>query len=222
MTSAPLRRFAAAVDAACAPAAGGPLLMVSGLGPGPTGVGRMVAGLMQALPRGTRILYRQRTGTSLRALLAAGRPHAAMAEWLGRRAWRRDWDRWDAEALAAHPRVLLIHPQTLGIGWTLDLIGRRRDTTLFAADASPFCLRSYNHRQGAPCLACVGTDGGPAAQHGCLPFPEPDPDAARMAGALRRAAGEGRLRLLTQNPLQDAVMRRHLGPGAAVVRVGLW
>jgi hypothetical protein len=222
MIAPPLQRFAAAIDAACAHPAGGPLMVVSGLGPGPTGVGRMVSGLLRALPPGTRFLHRRRESRSLRALVVGARPLAAWSEWQARRSWAAAWRYWDGDRIAAHPRMILIHPQSLGIRWTMDLIRRRATTTLFAADASFFCLQSYNHRAGAPCLDCLGTDGGPARQHGCRPFPEADPDAHLLSGALRQASAAGKLRVLTQNTAQDGLVRRHLGPQAEVIRVGLW
>lgn len=198
-----------------------PLLLLSGIGPGYTGVGRVVSHL-QADPR-VDLRWVRHKGRSMAEAIRRGSPASAAREVVQR---ARASVRWRRERRLRlwldHPRLVLIHPQTIGASWVLDLVGRRERTDVFVVDASYFCRSSYNHRAGGACLDCLGTRGGPALAAGCRRFPVDDPAVDRLVTELPALAAAGRVRFFVQNATAAHLLRRHCGAQAEVGIVGLW
>ncbi len=135
-------------------------------------------------------------------------------------AWRR--------AIILAPRVMVIHPQEMGMRWLDNLISRRGRsgmvTELFVLDASFFCIRSYNHLDGeaGACLLCLRDGPAAAKRHHCRPFPISDPWATTFVCRLRDHARSGRVAFWTQTDGYRKLIEQFAeGPVKARV-VGLW
>jgi hypothetical protein len=180
------------------------LIVVTGMPPGKTGTGQMVAQLFTEL--------RQR-GVALRPFVAETWGDALIGEVAAIQ---------EAEGFP----VLLLHPQTLGFERMLALVERLEVPVLmYLLDTGFFCIRSYNHLPGqaGPCHDCLtgGAFEG-IARFGCEPFPVPDPAAASFVRDLIPLVRNGRIRLLAQNPLQSALATMHFGLPEPVPVAGLW
>lgn len=125
----------------------------------------------------------------------------------------------DAESL------ILLHPQSVGGGWCLDLIRRRRHPTwIYLLDSSFFCVRSYNHLRDEhdACTRCLAGRWTEAGAHGCKPYPAGHDCGLGFLDDLRRLAAEGRVRFMAQNPGQAALARQHFGEPWDVPVAGMW
>jgi hypothetical protein len=128
-------------------------------------------------------------------------------------------------SLHAAESVILLHPQSIGGRWSLDLIRRRRQPTwIYLLDSSFFCLRSYNHlaTEHDACLRCVGGAWSAAVEHDCTPYPAGHDCDAAFLEELRALAADGRVRFMAQNPGQAVLAERHFGPRWPVPVVGMW
>jgi len=156
---------------------------------------------------------RRRWGSAARALTL----HAA------RRARQR--------LLALSPEVtaaeslILLHPQSIGGRWCLEMIRRRRHPTwIYLLDSSFFCIRSYNHlaAESEACARCLGGGWAAAKDHDCRPYPAGHDCGLSFLEELRLLAADGRVRFMAQNPGQAALAERHFGPRRSVPVVGMW
>jgi hypothetical protein len=133
--------------------------------------------------------------------------------------------------LAVSPEVtraeslILLHPQSIGGSWCLQLIRRRRDPTwIYLLDSSFFCIRSYNHltAESDACTRCLGGSWTAATDHSCRPYPAGHDCGLPFLEELRSLAVDGRVRFMAQNPGQAALAARHFGPRWSVPVVGMW
>lgn len=206
------------------------LHVVSGIPPGNSGTGRLLTQLETLAARDTtldvKLHYPRRPLEHRRRLIKQGKWLSALVDWL-QVAFSWGWLRLSLQLLArtsAAP-VVFFHPQTLGYRRTEALMARWRGPVfMFGLDNSFFCIRSYNHRLGmdTPCLNCLGGRFEAADEHGCTPFPTPDPEARGFVRRLRELMIDGRVHVLAQNKRNAELYRRHLGPNASVAVVGLW
>jgi hypothetical protein len=201
------------------------MLIMSGIKPDGTGVGRLMACLVQeaaARPAGdVRILCRPSWQKPL-DLLCRGRFGESLAVWRGEQEWQRLLP--DPSIRNADPLVL-IQPQTLGVSWCQRLIeSRRLPTWLYLLDSSFFCLRSYNHIDGehAACTRCLGGRWQWASQLGCQPWPIADAGTSRFVERLRDWIIARKVRCLVQNERQAELIRTHCSGRAEIQVVGLW
>lgn len=127
------------------------------------------------------------------------------------------------------PRVVVFHPQMLGLSETVNLISERRTrglvTHIYLLDSFFFCRRSYNHLDSevVPCLRCVGADNVSAGDRmGCMPWPKTDSMAMTLIEALQSEVSAGHVHLYAQTPTQATLARQHFGDNAVIDVVGLW
>ena len=126
------------------------------------------------------------------------------------------------------PRMMVLHPQEMGVKWLDDLITRRGDvglvTEMFVLDASFFCIRSYNHLEGefAPCMRCLREGPSAAERHRCLPFPVRDPWATAFVGRLRDHARSGRVVFWVQTEGYRELLEEFAGAAVKIRVAGLW
>lgn len=131
-------------------------------------------------------------------------------------------------AVIRTPRVLVIHPQEMGMRWLDNLISRRGRsgmvTELFVLDASFFCIRSYNHLDGeaGACLLCLRDGPAAAKRHHCRPFPISDPWATTFVCRLRDHARSGRVAFWTQTDGYRKLIEQFAGGPVSARVVGLW
>lgn len=182
--------------------------LISGIGPGSSGVGRLMRQLEpRACARGFHTCYRYEP-VSLRDLWAL-RQYGGLAYGLLRRLWLR-FRFWLVVRTLSGSRVLFLHPQTAGMDALFRLAARNR-VFIYVMDSSFFCLRSYNthpqtHRE---CLQCL-----PGPQHAdpaCLPFPIPEPRAEAVSALHRLRELAPRLVFLAQNTRQADLLRETFG-----------
>jgi len=132
----------------------------------------------------------------------------------------------ELERQAAGPKsVILLHPQSIGGRWCLDLIRRRRQPTwIYLLDSSFFCIRSYNHlaTEHDACVRCLGGAWSAAQAHDCRPYPAGHDCGLSFLEELRTLAANGRVRFMAQNPGQATLAERHFGPLWPVPVVGMW
>lgn len=201
------------------------MLILSGMKPDGTGVGRLMACLVAeaaARPAGeVRILCRPSWKQPLE-LLRRGRIGECLAVWRGERQWQQLLS--DPAIRNADPLVL-IQPQTLGVRWCEQLLaGRRLPAWLYLMDSSFFCLKSYNHIAGehSACTRCLGGRWQWAASLGCRPWPIADVATGRFVERLREWMIAGHVRCLVQNERQAELIQSHCGGRATTRVVGLW
>ncbi len=130
-----------------------------------------------------------------------------------------------APAIRNAETVILLHPQSIGGRWCLDLIRRRRRPTwIYLLDSSFFCIRSYNHvrTENDACTRCLEGIWSAADEQGCRPYPAGHDCGAMFLWQLRSFAGSSRVRFMAQNPGQAALAEHHFGAGWPVPVVGMW
>ena len=193
----------------------------AGVPPDDSGTGQLV----RWLRRGEcDVLFNTPPSESVWRSILKGRVSAALREISGPQSARWIFDlRWWLEAVFDLHDVILLHPQTIGMRRVVDLVRRRRrPPVLYLLDCGFFCIRSYNHLEGAsgPCLECLGGSFDRAAENGCEPFPINDRDAGWYVRELHDLVTQGRLELMAQNSAQARLASRHFGVDVPVV--GLW
>lgn len=193
------------------------LVIVSGIGPGSTGTGALMIGLMaEASGSGVRFLYKEKTPRrrgwgALQKLnpLRVARyvlSHATFS-------WRA------IRAARTCRELVLLHPQTVGFSLFSRIMDCRPTVWMYVLDAFVFCRRSYNCLPGepGPCLRCVGNEGAEGDRHGCQDWFRSGP----FHPSFRSWVASGRLRLMAQCESHARLLRTHFGPGAVIKVVPL-
>lgn len=128
-------------------------------------------------------------------------------------------------AVCTAESLILLHPQSIGGHWCLDVIRRRSHPTwIYLLDSSFFCIRSYNHlaAENDACTRCLGGAWSAADDHHCRPYPAGHDCGLPFLEQLRTLAAAGRVRFMAQNRGQAALAERHFGPSWPVPVVGMW
>lgn len=127
------------------------------------------------------------------------------------------------------PKVVIFHPQMLGLSATTSLLSKRRakglTTHIYLLDSFFFCRRSYNHidNETSPCLRCTGENNMDAADSmGCAPWPKAENAAPILIKALHDHVVSGSVHLFAQTQTQATLARQHFGSTAVIDVVGLW
>jgi hypothetical protein len=129
----------------------------------------------------------------------------------------------DRSLLDGSEPVVLLHPAEIGIGWCIRFVRKRNGPTwIYLFDSGFFCIRSYNHLEGATCLKCVGGNWKAAELNGCKPFPVQDRHALDHQKEMFELATTGKLKFLAQSETQASLARRHFGESVEVKVVGMW
>lgn len=129
----------------------------------------------------------------------------------------------NADYLAAE-NLILLHPQSLGYGLTLDVLRAREQTYMYVLDNSFFCRASYNHLPGEnkACLRCLGGSFEAAEQNGCHHFPHHQSNERQFERALMELAKQGKVHFLAQSRVQADLLRQHFGAQAEISNVGIF
>lgn len=171
--------------------------LISGLPPGDSGTGRLVQALLpHARAANFQTIY-PKSGSSL-----------------------SDVEHSEIDAIR-NSAVILLHPQTLGLGHLLTLPSRGNRVALFVLDNSFFCMQSYNSREGkeAECLDCLGSADN--CHPSCKPFPVPyrKDDNLGFLAALKSIARS--LFFFCQTRTQSNLLKQHFGPATATAVIGM-
>jgi hypothetical protein len=197
------------------------LVLYAGIQPGSSGTGQLVGWLQR---QGAEVVHSAQYSQFPLALLRVGRVLEALREEVAVQFVRARFRlRFRLDSLRNGHEAVLLHPQTIGLRRTLDFVRRRRrPPVMFLLDSSFFCIRSYNHVPGmmAPCLECLEGRFEAIEEHGCEPFPVPDPYSNVFVRELRELVKAGRLHLVAQCASQARLASRHFGVNVPVV--GLW
>lgn len=118
--------------------------------------------------------------------------------------------------------IIIIHPQTLGFGVTRSLISRNR-AYIYVMDNSFFCIKSYNYLSSTqqPCMLCLGGEYINAALNGCESFPVQYSykEYYDFINYLRENAG--RLKFYAQNEGQVSLLKQQFGQEIDIFVIGL-
>lgn len=202
------------------------IVIVSGIGPGPSGTGRVLAELARDSKRlGVRLVVGPSRSKPLRTALGKRRVRdllPAIADRLG--GWLSPHVAYASGVLRRADALVVIHPQTLGYDLVRRIVDSRAFTWFYVMDASFFCVRSYNHLADAtgPCLKCLSGQLAAATENGCLETVVDGAAAARFIGHLRSAVSRGAAGFLAQNDLHVRLLRDSFGPEVPIRLVGLW
>lgn len=209
---------------------GAVVIIASGIMPGPSGVGRVLAGLIAERDRFSMDDVRFLTGGSGAGLGKAIRAHSMSAAlsaggstMVGYTSLVRGLGL--PELTDSNHDLVLIHPQSLSRAW-IRAVARRRDApiTIYLMDNSFFCVRSYNHIPGedSPCMRCLGGQFFRAREKGCRPYPPLSFGLAGLLNDLVAWVALGKIRFLAQTDAQATLLRQHFGDEVRVRVVGLW
>ena len=204
--------------------------MISGIQPGATGVGRLVEELRRQSKQRSAPVVRFGFGPygGLKAISAVRRMRFKLIPRIlaTQRKIKIQFEQTITEATDAPDPLVLIHPQSIGLARTLQIIRKReKPPWLYLMDSSFFCLRSYNHVPGEKqaCLRCLTGKWDNSAAFRCKPFP--NQSIKRNLSFLRSlldAARGGRLKILVQTEGQADLARTHFGRQTEVRVVGMW
>jgi glycosyltransferase involved in cell wall biosynthesis len=178
--------------------------LVSGIGPGPGGVGRFMDTIIPIAGRhGYRVIWRPEKHETGRFRFVFRRIRYYSALW---RIKGKD--------------VIVIHPQSLRWKEFFKLLSTNR-VGLYVVDNSFFCIRSYNYREGdyAECLDCLGSLN--RCHESCLPFPVFYPKDQNLAYLRQLAKISSEIRFICQNRGQESLVREHFGPHTRTGVVGM-
>ena len=195
------------------------------------GTGRLLLGLMeeqQAKGLEARFVFVGNRANVARSLML--RDPLVAGKQVAIHYWRRASRHWliQQRSFVESPRLLVIHPQEIGVRWLDRLIVRRAGkglvTEVFVLDASFFCIRSYNHLAGeaAPCLLCLRGGPSEAERHHCRPFPIRDPWAMTFVCRLRDHARSGRVAFWTQTEAYRDLIEQFAGRPVKARVAGMW
>jgi hypothetical protein len=194
------------------------IVFVCGIGPGSTGTGALMIGLMGEAAAGAPAEFIVKEKTPRRrgwARLQKVNPFRVARYFFSRISfpWRV------LKAARSSKEVVMLHPQTIGFPLFQKVMEARPHVWMYVLDAFVFCRRSYNCLPGeiAPCLRCLGNDGAAADKHGCKDWFGSGPFQEHFPAWVR----SGRLRLMAQCESHACLLRSHFGPGAVVKVVPL-
>lgn len=192
------------------------ITIISGIGPGSTGTGAFLIGLMaEAKDNGlpVRFIYKEKTPRR--------RGWARLQKFNPVRIFKYMFNQLSfsprsIRAANLDDEVVLMHPQTIKFKLFKRLVEARPYTWMYVLDSFIFCRRSYNYIIGesVPCLRCVGNNGSAALGYGCLDLFNSGPYHLHFA----RWVNSGRLKLMVQSESQARLLRMHFG-GHAVIKV---
>lgn len=178
--------------------------LISGLGPGTSGLGRFLRRLAaSAEHRGWTVICRP----------------SSREQGIFRFALNTAWF-YMRLMLIREAEVILLHPQTLRWRWFFRLAGSNR-TKLYVVDNSFFCIRSYNYRGPGwgECLDCLGDAS--RCHTSCRPFPVFYERTANLAYLKQLKKDAARITFLVQNSKQGLLVARHFGTETKVRVVGM-
>ena len=178
--------------------------LVSGLPPGPGGLGRFLSMLVPLAEKyGWAVLCRpQSTGHGI------FRYGFELVKFYARLRTIRNAD------------VLVLHPQTLRWKAFFNLLTSNR-VIYYVVDNSFFCIRSYNYRgqKWEECLDCLGDLS--RCHPSCAPFPVSYDRARNLSYLNHLKEKTPELMFLIQNPNQGRLLRKHFGPDILARQVGM-
>ncbi len=191
--------------------------LISGIGPGASGVGRLMRVLVPEYEKkGYRIIYR-REPKSVKSLIKGKRYFSAFMEFFRR---LLDYHLFRLKTFVIkESEVVFLHPQTAGFD-TLLRLSRSNKVSLYVMDNSFFCIQSYNTHPSSnkECLNCLGNIN---PHELCRPYPV-RMEVARSLGYLGELKKMSSLiDFYAQNELQKSLLEKHFGGAVNVSVIGM-
>lgn len=117
--------------------------------------------------------------------------------------------------------LILIHPQTIGLKHTMNLI-LNNNVTLYVMDNSFFCRRSYNNlpHENKACLKCIGGNNNESYLNNC---PHPMINSSKVYDGFYNFLLEKKneINFYSQNNEQTELLKLHFGNKINVEEIGL-
>lgn len=182
--------------------------LLSGIGPGDDGVGRLMKALApEAESKGFKVLYKLTNRFEENKKTRFGYALNLVKRTL---TFLRKISVNINISLVSNANILVIHPQTVGFNLIFK-ISRKNKIYLYLMDNSFFCIRSYNINpvDKNECLQCIGDPRKAGAE--CYPWPVQHnrEEAILQLKKLMRLSKE--IVFLVQNKLQEKLVKTHFG-----------
>lgn len=191
--------------------------VVSGIGPGKSGVGRLMKVLRPKYEsQGFKVICKRET-CSIRSFLIEKNYFNAVAE-IPLRFISSFIFRFKVR-LIKKSHVVFIHPQTAGFDLLFTIL-KKNNTSLYVMDNSFFCIESYNTNPitKKECLKCVGVCEPESA---CQPFPVKISKNLNLKYLDELKASSEKINFLVQNSLQLKLLKAHFGEHIKAEIVGM-
>lgn len=191
--------------------------LISGIGPGNSGVGRLMKVLKPKYEsQGFKVFYK-REPHSLREFVKNGKYINAVFE-----VFLRCFSGISFRLRVASIKksnVVFIHPQTAGFGLLINLL-KNNDVSLYVMDNSFFCIESYNTNPITKneCLKCVGACN---PEWTCEPFPVKISKKLNLKYLDELKLYSYKINFLVQNNLQLKLLEAHFGEHIKAEIIGL-
>ena len=191
--------------------------LISGIGPGLSGVGRLMTQLVPEYQAKGYYTIIRRTSQSTRQLIERKKYISVAREIFLR---RLDDLFFGVRCLTVlNSEVVFLHPQTTGYCLFLYLTCFN-SLSLYVMDNSFFCIRSYNTHPltGNECLECLGEI---SPHQLCSPFPVSIPKVINIFYLKVFNKVSSKLRFLAQNNFQAKLLTSHFGENISISVVGM-
>ena len=191
--------------------------LISGVGPGNSGVGRLMKVLVPAYENNNFKVIYNRSRISTRKLMADKKYMLAVSELITRLVDKKIF--YIRCLYVKDSAVVLIHPQTVGYNMLFRLI-KYNKVSIYVMDCSFFCIKSYNTHPvlNQECLACLGKINPHVL---CQSFPvsiQKDKNIKYLEELLELSA---EVKFLVQNIKQKDLIMAHYGKKTNVSIIGM-
>jgi hypothetical protein len=191
--------------------------LISGIGPGVSGVGRLMCSLKPRFELdGFKVIYR-RESKSIRRFRERKQYYLAIRELI-----LREVDHlwfYIKVRFIKNSDLICIHPQTIGFN-LLFILQRSNKVSLYVMDNSFFCIRSYNVHpiKNTECLKCIGSINPDPL---CSPFPVKISFSRNVEFLKKLQKLSDGFTFLVQNHLQGRLIKEHFGIKPKVSIIGM-
>lgn len=191
--------------------------LISGIGPGNGGVGRLMKALVpQYINSGYKIIYR-RESKSVKALMAEKKYFHAYGEVLLRLYYSFTF--YLRTYFIKNSEIIFLHPQTAGYKLLLRLI-KRNKLEIYVMDNSFFCIRSYNTHP-VKMIECIKCLGNVQPEIECFSFPIKIKKSKNIKYLKLLSQRSSDVSFLSQNNLQAVLIKQHFGVNTKVKVIGM-
>lgn len=191
--------------------------LISGIGPGSSGVGRLMKALIpEYTKRGYQVIFK-RDEKSVREFLKEKKYFFALMEPISRLYAKFHY--YLKMKVITHSNIILLHPQTVGFDVLINLV-YKNNVSLYLMDNSFFCIRSYNMNPEShlECFHCVNNID---PLETCNPFPVRISKNKNIFFLQEIKKISKRITFLAQNRLQAELVKRHFGEDVALKIIGM-
>jgi hypothetical protein len=191
--------------------------LISGIGPGKSGVGRLMTALIpEYTKRGYKVIYK-RDEKSIRKLLNEKKYFLGIIEYAVR-LFAQLYFSLKIKTII-NSDIIFIHPQTAGFDKLLKLL-KRNSINFYLMDNSFFCIKSYNMNPESheECLHCLGNIDPLEL---CNPFPVKINKFENILFLKELKKNSNQITFFTQNKLQSELVKKHFGDFSKINIIGM-